>query len=141
MYSDKVEKYFLNSANEGILENANAIGCEGNAIYEDQVTIYLYIEGDKIKKVSFQTTGSCACFATASAATELIENRTINEAFLLKEEELLKQLGGLPEEKVYCATLVLDSIKQAICNYEKEIKQADCKLCEGKLIYNENEGE
>jgi len=80
MYSDKVIDHFSNPRNVGAIENVSGVGKVGNAKCGDIMKIFLKIEDDVIVDVKFQTFGCGAAVATSSMATEMIKEKTIEEA-------------------------------------------------------------
>ena len=102
MYSEKVMDHFANPRNVGELTDANAIGEVGNAKCGDIMKIYMKIEDDIIKEVSFKTFGCGAAVATSSMATEMVKGKTIEEALKLTNKAVMEALDGLPPAKVHC---------------------------------------
>ncbi|MCL2754286.1 MAG: Fe-S cluster assembly scaffold protein NifU [Oscillospiraceae bacterium] len=117
MYTEQVMKHFANPQNVGELENADAIGEVGNARCGDIMKIYLKIEENVIKDVSFKTFGCGAAIATSSVATELIKGKTLEEALALSNKTVVQQLGGLPAPKLHCSVLAEQAVKAAIADY------------------------
>ena len=134
MYSEKVMDHFANPRNVGELEDANAIGEVGNAKCGDIMKIYMKIEDDVIKEVSFKTFGCGAAVATSSMATEMVKGKTIEEALKLTNKAVMEALDGLPPAKVHCSVLAEEAINAAIADYYKrqgiepkmEIKCSGC---------------
>lgn len=119
MYSEKVMDHFINPRNVGELENANAIGEVGNLKCGDIMKIYMRIEDDIIKDVSFKTFGCGAAVATSSMATEMVKGKTIAEALALTNKAVAEALDGLPPIKMHCSVLAEDAIKAALIDYYK----------------------
>ena len=134
MYSEKVMDHFANPRNVGELENANAIGEVGNAKCGDIMKIYMNIQDNIIKEVSFKTFGCGAAVATSSMATEMVKGKTIEEALKLTNKAVMEALDGLPPAKVHCSVLAEEAINAAIYDYYKrqgieppmEIKCSGC---------------
>ena len=134
MYSEKVMDHFANPRNVGELADANAIGEVGNAKCGDIMKIYMKIEDDIIKEVSFKTFGCGAAVATSSMATEMVKGKTIEEALKLTNKAVMEALDGLPPAKVHCSVLAEEAINAAIADYYKrqgiepkmEIKCSGC---------------
>lgn len=135
MYSEKVVEHYTNPRNVGEIENADGIGEVGNPVCGDVMKIYLKIENEIIKDVKFKTYGCGAAIAASSVTTEIIKGKTISEALKITNEEVVKELGGLPPIKLHCSILAEEAIKTAIADYykrqgilsEKEIEKL-CKL-------------
>lgn len=119
MYSDKVMEHFTNPRNVGELEDANGIGEVGNAKCGDIMKIYMKIEDDIIRDVSFKTFGCGAAVATSSMATELVKGKSIQEALELTNKAVAEALDGLPPVKMHCSVLAEQGIKAAIQDYYK----------------------
>ncbi len=138
MYSEKVMDHFANPRNVGELENANAVGQVGNAKCGDIMKIYMDIEDDIVKDVSFKTFGCGAAIATSSMATEMVKGKTVDEALSLTNKAVMEALDGLPAEKVHCSVLAEEAIKAAIDDYKSRqglhlgvSKCTDCSSCCG----------
>ncbi|HXK72493.1 MAG: Fe-S cluster assembly scaffold protein NifU [Clostridia bacterium] len=121
MYSSKVMDHFSNPRNVGELPDANAIGEVGNAKCGDIMKIYMKIEDNIVKDVSFKTFGCGAAIATSSMATELVKGKTVEEALDITNKAVMEALDGLPPVKVHCSVLAEEAIKAAINNYKKSI--------------------
>ncbi len=117
MYSEKVMDHFTNPRNVGELKDANAIGQVGNAKCGDIMKIYMKIEDNIIKDVSFKTFGCGAAVATSSMATELVKGKSIDEALEVTNKAVMEALDGLPAPKVHCSVLAEEAIAAAIQNY------------------------
>ena len=119
MYSEKVMDHFVNPRNVGELENANAIGEVGNLKCGDIMKIYMRIEDDIIKDVTFKTFGCGAAVATSSMATEMVKGKTVKEDLALTNKAVTEALDGLPPQKIHCSVLAEEAIKSALANYYK----------------------
>ena len=52
--------------------------------------------------------------ACASLLTELVQGKTVVEARLLRREELVRALGGLPEASTHASHLAIETLAAAI---------------------------
>ena len=119
MYSEKVLAHFKHPHNQGAIKNADAVGQVGNPVCGDVMKIYLKIEDDKIKKVSFETLGCAAAIAVSSALTDLVKGKTLDQALKVTKDTIVKDLGGLPAVKVHCSMLGVEALHEAIKGYKK----------------------
>ena len=117
MYNERVVKEFQNPQNGGEMKDANAVGTVGNATCGDIMKIYMKIEDNVIKDVSFQTFGCAAAIATSSVATSMIKGKTVDEALKITNAQVVETLGGLPAQKLHCSVLAEEAIKAAINDY------------------------
>ena len=122
MYNEKVINEFRNPQNMGEMEDANAVGTVGNATCGDIMKIYMKIEDNIIKDVSFQTFGCTAAIATSSIATSMIKGKTVDEALKLTNAEVVEKLGGLPPQKLHCSVLAEEALKAAVNDYLQKYK-------------------
>jgi nitrogen fixation NifU-like protein len=119
MYNDKVLEHFTNPRNVGEIENADATGAFGSPVCGDMTEFFIKVEGDKIVDAKFKTFGCCAAIASSSMATEMMKGKTVEEVLKITNEQIIDELGGLPEPKVHCSLLADNAIKSAIYNYAK----------------------
>ena len=117
MYNERVVKEFQNPQNVGEMKDANAVGTVGNATCGDIMKIYMKIEDNVIKDVSFQTFGCATAIATSSVATSMIKGKTVDEALKITNAQVVETLGGLPAQKLHCSVLAEEAIKAAINDY------------------------
>lgn len=122
MYSDLVIEHFRNPQNWGKLDDADAIGQEGNPVCGDVLKIYLKIKDKVITDIRFETLGCAAAIAVSSVLTEKVKGLTLEQALAINKEDLVKELGGLPPIKIHCSVLGIDALRQAINNYQVDVK-------------------
>lgn len=119
MYNEKVMEVFENLQNVGEVENYNAKGVVGNEVCGDIMQVTLRIENNIIRDAKFKTFGCAAAMTTSSIATTMIKGMTIEEALKVKNSDVIKELGGLPPQKIHCSVLAEEAIKAAIEDYKK----------------------
>ena len=94
--------------------DADAIGQEGNPVCGDIMKIYLKIDDNKISDVKFETLGCAAAIAVSSVLTDMVKGKTIKEALKITKDKIVKDLGGLPPQKVHCSMLGVEALHDAI---------------------------
>ena len=122
MYNEKVREAFANPKNVGFIEDADGVGKVGNATCGDIMEISLKIKDDVIVDAKFRTFGCAAAIATSSTATEMVKGMTIDEALKLTNSQVVKELEGLPPQKIHCSVLAEEAIKEAINDYRNKKK-------------------
>ena len=85
--------------NNGPLTAATSTGRYGSPGGGPYMTLWLALEGDRIRHASFETYGCPSAIACGSMLTELVAGRTVEEALRLEANDLVLVLGGLPEGK------------------------------------------
>ena len=117
LYNDLVMDHFINPRNVGELEDADGIGTYGSPVCGDLTTIYIKVEDDKIADAKFKTFGCASAIASSSIATEIMKGKTIEDAIAMSTDQIVNELGGLPEAKVHCSVLANHAIKCAVYDY------------------------
>ncbi|HPC84112.1 MAG TPA: iron-sulfur cluster carrier protein MrpORP [Thermoanaerobaculaceae bacterium] len=79
----------------------------------DTMEIWLCCRGERIVEARFVTTGCGPSLASGSAVTELARGLPLDEALAIGPGEVLRTLGGLPEESRHCASLAAETLHAA----------------------------
>lgn len=116
MYSEEVKKYFENPINMGIIEKADLVGIIENEICSDIIKIYLKMKDDIIIDAKFEAKGCPPVIASCCIVTKMIKNVNIEKAKEITANEIIEKLEGLPNEKIHCAELVINTLRKAINN-------------------------
>ncbi|WP_108681244.1 iron-sulfur cluster assembly scaffold protein [Methyloceanibacter sp. wino2] len=117
--SDKVQDHFLNPRNVGVLEQADAEGQAGTIAFGDALKIAIKVDPDSgvITDARFKSFGCGVSIAAASALTEIVIGKTIDDASAVSDADIVDYLGGLPDDKMYCAVLGQEALQTAIAHY------------------------
>jgi nitrogen fixation NifU-like protein len=120
-YSKEVLDHYNNPKNVGSFskddENVGT-GLVGAPECGDVMKLQIKVENDKIVDAKFKTFGCGSAIASSSLATEWVKGKTIDEAFEIKNTEIVEELA-LPPVKIHCSVLAEDAIKAAIENYRE----------------------
>jgi nitrogen fixation protein NifU and related proteins len=84
----------------------------------DTVLITLRIERDLITEAKFKCMGCAVAIACSSKATEMIQGKTVEEAYEITEEAVAAALGGIPEYKMRCSNLAPAAIRKALDSWK-----------------------
>ena len=104
-FSATTVEHFQNPRNVGRLEGADAVGRVDDVATDTMVEIYVKLDAGRVVRATFRTFGCSACIAASSIATELLVGRDERP----QAAELDTALGGLPDDKRYCADLVAEA--------------------------------
>src|SRR4030042_1911720 len=96
-------EHFQSPKNVGEIPDADGVGTVGNARCGDIMQMYIKVKDDKIAEAKFKTFGCGAAIATSSMATEMIKDKTIDEASKVTNEAVAEALDGLPPNKMHCS--------------------------------------
>jgi nitrogen fixation protein NifU and related proteins len=118
VYSEAVVEHANNPRNLGGLEDA-----DGYAKYTgpcgDTMSIWLKVADNIIIQTAFTTDGCGTTIASGSMLTEMAKGKTAAQAMQISQQDVLKALGGLPEESQHCALLAANALKEAVKDYLK----------------------
>ena len=132
-YTDKVKEHFLNPRNVGEVENADGVGEVGSMACGDALKLTFKVDDNgRITDAKFKTFGCASAIASASALTELLMGKTVEEAEQLTNDHIAEYLGGLPKEKMHCSVMGQEALEKAIACYRgtPEQKKPGNIVCE-----------
>ena len=122
-YSEKVLEHYERPHNVGSLDSGSTrvgTGLVGAPECGDVMKLQIEVDDDnKIIDAKFKTFGCGSAIASSSLATEWVKGRTIDEASMIENTEIVKELS-LPPVKIHCSVLAEDAIKAAIKDYKSK---------------------
>lgn len=105
------------------LEGADRTGEGYNPLCGDKVTVYVKLEGDVIKEVSFQGSGCAISKASASMMTDSLKGKTTAEAEILFDR-VHKMLTGEMDASAHSDELGKLAVLSGVCNFPARVKCA-----------------
>ena len=123
-YSEKVMEHFRNPRNVGEIENPDGVGKVGNPVCGDIMELYIKVKDGIITDAKFKTFGCGAAIATSSMVTELVKNKSVEDALKISNRAVAEALGGLPPIKMHCYVLAEEALKKALDDYRKRSKKS-----------------
>jgi len=122
-YSDKVLEHYEQPHNVGSLDSGSTrvgTGLVGAPECGDVMKLQIEVDGDnKIIDAKFKTFGCGSAIASSSLATEWVKGKTVDEASMIQNTEIVRELS-LPPVKIHCSVLAEDAIKAAIKDYQSK---------------------
>jgi nitrogen fixation NifU-like protein len=80
LYRETILDHYHNPRNQGVLEHATAEAEGVNPLCGDELTLFLDIEGDKIKDIKIKSRGCSINTASGSMMTELVSGLPLEKA-------------------------------------------------------------
>ena len=112
-YSQILVEHFRHPRNAGLMQDPDATG-EGE--FEgcgDLARFFFRVRAGRVSDVRVQTYGCGPTIAAASAGSELVTGRPVEELRDLHRDAVEGALGGLPEERKHAADVVAAAIRAA----------------------------
>jgi nitrogen fixation NifU-like protein len=113
IYSEAVIEHAMNPRNLGAMQDfdgfARITGPCG-----DTMEVWLKLNSNTINDITYMTDGCGPSIASGSIMTELAKGKSITLAIRICQQDILKALGGLPQESWHCALLAANTLKAAI---------------------------
>src|ERR1700739_3212051 len=119
--NDKILDHFRNPRNAGNLADASAVAEESNPVGGDTMRVSVAVSGRRVMEARFKTQGCVASIAAGSVLTELLANRTLDEAREITAARISEALGELPPATMHAAELAVDALNSVL----KKIAQAE----------------
>jgi nitrogen fixation NifU-like protein len=118
-YGEIVMDHFFNPRNCFRMEKPDIVGKAGEPGRGPFMLLYLRVDGERIRDMSFQTYGCGPTIAAGSILTECLHQASRAEAALFGEKEVNDALGGLPSAKRHCSALAATALKDALAGWSK----------------------
>jgi nitrogen fixation NifU-like protein len=125
-YSAKAVKLYVSKVNVGSIERPDVSVTYTGLPCGDVITLYLKIENDVIKDAKFEFKGCVGTACSGSALTSLIIGKSVEEAWKITKEDVLRELDGLPES--HRAELAVNALRKALQKLKVKVSNEQEKL-------------
>jgi nitrogen fixation NifU-like protein len=112
-YSAALLEHFLNPRNAGLMREPDGVGEDEFEGCGDQARFFLRVEDGRVTQARFQTYGCGPTIAAASAASELVAGRLLEELLTLGARQVEEAVDGLPEDRKHAADIVASALRAA----------------------------
>jgi nitrogen fixation NifU-like protein len=113
IYSETVIDHAINPRNLGEMQGADGFA-RITGPCGDTMEVWVREHNNTITDIYFITDGCGTSIASGSMMTEMAKGKTIGEAIKISQQDILKALGGLPEDSEHCALLASNTLRAAI---------------------------
>ncbi len=96
-----------------MMRSPDAVGEGEYAGCGDLARVFLRVRDGRVAEARFQAYGCGPTIAAASAASELVALRPLEDLVHLKPEEVERAVDGLPDDRKHAAEVVTDAIRAA----------------------------
>lgn len=114
MFSPTVMEHFLEPRNVGELDLPFGEGCSGSVDSGRFIRMQVRLSCGRVQAVRFRTYGCAPAIAAGSLLSEWATGRPVDQALALSPGDLDRLLGGLPEERRFCAELGIAAFRRAV---------------------------
>ncbi len=115
-YSEVAADHMVYPRNTAELIQHNGFGIINDDCNET-MAIWFRAEDDIIAQICFSAEGCNTCIACGSMVTELARSKKTAEAAGITPEDVIENLGGLPDKDKHCARLAVDALQMALKDY------------------------
>jgi nitrogen fixation NifU-like protein len=112
-YSPTLLEHFLNPRNTGLMRDPDGTGEDEFDGCGDLARMFLRVRDGRAVEVRFQSYGCGPTIAAASAASELVAGRAVEDLVNLKAREVEDALDGLPDDRKHAAEVVAGAVRAA----------------------------
>ena len=115
LYKEEILEHYKDPQNFRKLNNFSHVSKLTNPLCGDDIEIYLRIENDKIRDISFDGKGCTITIASASLLTEKVKEMTLPQLKQIGEDDVLTLLGiPISQTRKKCAFLPLVALKDSV---------------------------
>ncbi|WP_027721131.1 iron-sulfur cluster assembly scaffold protein NifU [Maridesulfovibrio zosterae] len=113
MFGEETTKRWKQPAFARIMDGPDCVG-EMHGECGDTIKIFLKINDGIISDATFFTTGCGPSIVSGDIACEMSIGKSVDKASEIDGEDILKGLGGLPDDKTHCAHLASSALQEAL---------------------------
>ena len=112
-YSATLVDHFLNPRNAGMMRGPDATGEGEYKDCGDLARVFLRVRDGRVAEARFQAYGCGPTIAAASALSELLALRPVDDLPHLEPDEVERALDGLPDDRRHAADVVTEAARRA----------------------------
>jgi NifU-like protein involved in Fe-S cluster formation len=117
MYSAQLLDHFEHPRHAGELQEPSAQALVENPACGDVLALGIRVEGGRIAEIAFRAKGCVPAMACASAVTELVRGRSIDEAASITKEDVRAAVDGVPPASGHALDLAVDAVQAVLSRF------------------------
>jgi nitrogen fixation protein NifU and related proteins len=90
----------------------------------DVVTVFLTVREGSVHSISFETRGCLYTDACVNTVCELVEGKSLEEAWAVTPEHVVEYLETLPGDHTHCAELAVGALYLALADHKRRLGRA-----------------
>lgn len=114
MYSAKLLEHFQNPRYAGRVPEGNVCVTVENPVCGDVLELQGLISNGVIQSIRFRAKGCVPSMACASAVCQLASGLRIEDAPKLTREQLIDEVGGVPQASMHAVQLALEALHRLL---------------------------
>ncbi|MFP3289143.1 MAG: iron-sulfur cluster assembly scaffold protein [Candidatus Micrarchaeota archaeon] len=115
LYIEELIELYKHPHNKKKLSDYDAEAREYSQTCGDDITMYIKLEGNKVKDISFDGSGCVIATSTASKLTDYAKGKSIEELEKMGVADIFKLIGiEVGPARLHCATISLEALQEAI---------------------------
>ncbi len=119
-YSDRFLEMASTYRHAGVPDAYDATG-QSTGQCGDTIQFFISVRHKRIISAMFAIEGCMHTLACANAIVELISTKSVEEAWELTYEEVIENLGGIPEDHEHCAQLAVGALYKTLVDLKGKI--------------------
>jgi NifU-like protein involved in Fe-S cluster formation/bacterioferritin-associated ferredoxin len=126
-YSDQVKQHFMKPLNILTIPeeeyNADGIGFVGSPACGDMMKIFIKVNDGRITDLKWQTFGCASAIGSTSMLSVMVTRdggMLLDDAYKIHPDDIIRELGGLPSNKIHCSVLGDKALREAINDYYRK---------------------
>ncbi|MBD3289242.1 methyltransferase domain-containing protein [candidate division KSB1 bacterium] len=113
----KIIEHFQNPRNIGELEHPDGFAVVGDPSCGDHIKVWLKVEDEIITDFKYKVFGCWGAISTTSVVSELAIGKSLKQASLFTDDDVVRELGGIPQNKQHCSLLGIQGLRTAIADF------------------------
>ena len=117
-YTDLVIEHFRRPLNKGRHPKPNAAAEGANPLCGDRIRMECDVSGARVMSAMFTGDACAICVASASLLSDRVRGMSVRDVMTLSDESVMDALkGAVPPARRRCATLPLETLRQALAPF------------------------
>jgi nitrogen fixation protein NifU and related proteins len=115
LYKKNILEHYKNPRNFSKLKNYNKSASLSNITCGDEMMVFLNVQGDIVKEISFQGSGCAISLAAMSMLSEKVKGEKVKDIQKIQDKEVLDMLGMQKETpRINCGLLGIQTLRKAL---------------------------